>query len=186
LHRPLTLHADARSDAVAQIAVEVERPGPRALVLRYRLIGSMSGVRIPPPAAPDRTDELWRSTCLEAFVRATGEAYYEFNFAPSGRWAVYRFTRYRAGMTAVQGMSAPRIDVQSNEEGMMLQASLELGGLADLPGDRPWRLGVSAVIEALNGDRSYWALAHAPGKPDFHHADGFVLDAPPPGDLDRP
>ena len=42
--------------------------------------------------------------------------------------------------------------------------------------DRPWRLGLSAVIEALNGEKSYWALAHPPEKPDFHHPDSFTLD----------
>jgi hypothetical protein len=32
------------------------------------------------------------------------------------------------------------------------------------------------VIEETNGAKSYWALKHPPGKPDFHHADGFVLE----------
>jgi hypothetical protein len=34
---------------------------------------------------------------------------------------------------------------------------------------------VSAVIEENSGAKSYWALKHPPGKPDFHHADGFDL-----------
>ena len=40
------------------------------------------------------------------------------------------------------------------------------------------QLGVSAVIEETNGRKSYWALAHPPGKADFHHDDGFVLQLP--------
>jgi hypothetical protein len=32
------------------------------------------------------------------------------------------------------------------------------------------------VIEDIGGGRSYWALAHPAGKPDFHHADGFTIE----------
>ena len=42
------------------------------------------------------------------------------------------------------------------------------------------RVAISAVIEEADGTKSYWALAHPPGKPDFHHADGFALQLPPP------
>jgi hypothetical protein len=35
-------------------------------------------------------------------------------------------------------------------------------------------IALSAVIETRDGAKSYWALAHPPGKPDFHHADCFI------------
>ena len=34
------------------------------------------------------------------------------------------------------------------------------------------RVSITAVIEEKGGRKSYWALAHPPGRPDFHHADG--------------
>jgi hypothetical protein len=71
-------------------------------------------------------------------------------------------------------ISVPRIEVQSRIDGCDIEASLELDRLSSLPKDVPWRLGLSAVIEEMSGRKSYWALAHPPGKPDFHHADGFV------------
>lgn len=40
------------------------------------------------------------------------------------------------------------------------------------------RLGLSAVIEGVDGAISYWALVHPSDKPDFHHPDSFVLDLP--------
>jgi hypothetical protein len=40
------------------------------------------------------------------------------------------------------------------------------------------RFGLAAVIEETSGRRSFWALAHPPGKPDFHHADCFTLEVP--------
>jgi hypothetical protein len=55
-----------------------------------------------------------------------------------------------------------------------LDASLQLNALADLPSDAPWQLNLSAVIEEKSGRKSYWALAHPPGKADFHHPDCFT------------
>jgi hypothetical protein len=51
-----------------------------------------------------------------------------------------------------------------------------LGRLTELPRNAPWRLGLSALIEDTSGCKSYWALAHPPGKPDFHHADCFAYE----------
>ena len=127
---------------------------------------------MPPIVAAARTDELWRHTCFEAFVRpSTGSAYYEFNFSPSTRWAAYQFSSYRSGMRVATEIAAPRIEVRSSAETYTLQATLEFDGLWS-----PLHLGLSAVLEETNGRKSYWALAHPPGKPDFHHADCFTLE----------
>jgi len=45
-----------------------------------------------------------------------------------------------------------------------------------LPAGDTFGLGLSAVIEETSGRKSYWALAHPPGKPDFHHTDSFALE----------
>ena len=74
----------------------------------------------------------------------------------------------------VPHMSAPRIEVQTSPELLTLQASLELDRLSSLPRDAAWRLGLSALIEETSGRKSYWALAHPPGKADFHHSDCFA------------
>lgn len=178
MRQALKLHPDSRCDAATCIEVEVARPRPGHLVLRYFVTGKMSDLRLPPVTAPARTDELWRRTCFEAFVRASpGAVYTEFNFAPSTQWAAYRFSGYREGMS-VAGLRAPRIEVQSNAERYELQASLELDGLLGLPSDTVWHLGLSAVIEEASGRKSYWALTHPPGKADFHHADSFALELP--------
>ncbi len=44
---------------------------------------------------------------------------------------------------------------------------------------RPLKLGLSVVIEDVDGNLTYWALAHPSDKPDFHHPDSFVLTLPP-------
>ena len=179
MRRALRLHPDSRCIAATHIEVEVTRPRPGNLVLRYFVTGKMIDLRMPPVTAPTRTDELWRHTCFEAFVRALpGAAYYEFNFAPSMQWAAYRFSDYRSGMSVAGEISAPRVEAQSTGERYELQASLELDRLSSLPGDAVWRLGLSVVIEETSGRKSYWALAHPPGKADFHHSDCFAHELP--------
>ena len=148
------------------------RPHPGGLILSYVVSGRTSDLRWPPVVAAERADELWRHTCFEAFVRpSTGPAYYEFNFSPSTQWASYQFSGYRSGMRVATEISAPRIEMRSDEATFTLQAALELDGLSS-----SLDLGLSAVLEETNGHKSYWALAHPPGKADFHHSDSFALE----------
>lgn len=148
-----------------------------SLVLRYIVAGKMDNLMLPPAVVPARADELWRHTCFEAFISAKQDsAYYEFNFSPSTEWAAYRFTGHRTGMIAAE-IAPPRIEVRRGDASFELQASLELGSLADLSGGA-WRLGLSAVIEETGDRKSYWALAHPPGEPDFHHSVCFATELP--------
>jgi hypothetical protein len=176
MRQTLKLHPGSLCSAVTHIEVEVMSPCAGSLLLSYLVTGRISDLRIPPAVAAARTDELWRHTCFEAFVRnSLGPAYYEFNFAPSTQWAAYRFDHYRRGMRAATEISAPRIDVQSSRTCYRLQASLEMDQMSSLRIDGAWRIGLAAVIEDTSGHKSYWALAHPSGKADFHHSDSFAL-----------
>jgi hypothetical protein len=172
MRHALRLHPDSLCAAATRIEVDIACPRPGGLLLSYVVRGRIGGLRLPPVVAAARADELWRHTCFEAFVRpSTGSAYCEFNFSPSTQWAAYQFGSYRSGMRDATEIVAPRIEVRSTAESYTLQAALELDGLSP-----PWRLGLSAVLEETNGHKSYWALAHPPGKADFHHADCFALE----------
>jgi hypothetical protein len=176
MRRTLALHPDSRCKAVARIDVDVAQTGSVHLTLRYTVTGEIKDVRLPQVMDSARTDELWRHTCFEAFIRAThGEAYYELNFAPSTRWAAYGFSGYRSGMRAATELDAPFIEVQSRHDVCTLQAALDLERL-HLPKGAALKLGLSAVIEETDGTISYWALAHPPGRADFHHSDCFALE----------
>lgn len=173
--RALNLHPHSRCTALIGIEVEVARPRRGSLRLTYVVSGKVSDLRLPTITAPQRADGLWQHTCFEVFVRASAATeYYEFNFAPSTQWAAYRFSGYRDGMTTVREIGTPCIGVQSTPRCYTLQAVLELDGLSALA-DADWRLSLSAVIEETSGRKSYWALAHPPGEPDFHHSDCFAL-----------
>lgn len=171
----LILHPESSCRAVAGIEVEAARPRPWALVLTYTVSGRTGGLKLPAPGVPERADELWRHTCFEAFIAApSGAGYYEFNFAPSRQWAAYAFTGYRAGKAQARDLAAPDIEVWSTPAAFTLRATLELGSLPGLRFGAPWRLALSAVIEEALGRISYWALAHPPGRADFHHPSGFI------------
>lgn len=128
---------------------------------------------IPQAGEPARTDGLWQTTCFEAFVRAPGaDAYREWNFAPSGEWAAYDFTRPREGMAEARVAQPPYIRMEDNLTWWTLGATIAVEAR------RQWQLGLSAVLEERGGAKSYWALAHGEGPPDFHNPDCFVARLP--------
>jgi hypothetical protein len=63
-----------------------------------------------------------------------------------------------------------------DDVGYVIKVDFDLAPFADTS----LTLGLSAVIEEKDGTKSYWALAHPPGKPDFHHKDCFALTLPAP------
>ncbi|MGZ8336761.1 MAG: DOMON-like domain-containing protein [Allosphingosinicella sp.] len=174
----LTPHPETPCAFIDRLEVEVARHGT-SLTLDYRLRGDTSRLRLPDRSEPRRRDGLWQHSCFEAFVHGAGESYGEINLSPSTEWAAYVFDAYRAGMRALDQVPDPGIGVRGNEMTYELRAKMELGGVAALRPDRPWRIGLSAVIEDVEGAKSYWALAHPPGPPDFHHRDCFALELPP-------
>jgi hypothetical protein len=130
--------------------------------------GDLSLLRIPAPRAPAPAERLWQHTCCEIFLaRTPGGVYQEFNFSPSGEWAAYAFRAYRDGEPVA--VPDPRIIPNVSPYGLELSASIDIA-----PGRH--RAALCVVIEQADGRLSYWALAHPPGRPDFHHADGFRVE----------
>ncbi len=132
---------------------------------------------IPEQTSGSRRDELWRSTCFEAFLREDGgPAYTEWNFAPSHDWASYAFSAPRADMAPAEIDAPPYVRVEDN------LAWWALGATIAIPADAAFDLGLSVVIEEQDGHKSYWALAH-PAKgidtpPDFHDPTCFLARLP--------
>ncbi len=165
----LVPHPDFPSVAVTAISVDAGRRPNHELALRFHVEGDMNAVAWPDFDGPGgRTDELWRHSCFEAFVGFDDEpGYCEFNFIAM-QWAAYRFDNYRAGMRDIS-------DVETHGHWAPgLGRAVRFFAAPDLTAPRDWRLGVSAIIEAKDGSKSYWALKHPSGKPDFHHADCFA------------
>ncbi|HEX4268670.1 MAG TPA: DOMON-like domain-containing protein [Steroidobacteraceae bacterium] len=180
---PLFAHPELAPHALRRVAARAEVAGPDSLRFQYVLEADPQLIRIPSPVADaGRTDKLWAHTCFEAFVGlCDSPGYLELNFSPSGQWAAYRFDSYRQGMAPALE-EAPQLAIQQRAARLELQAEVRLGGglLAMGPGSgasRPrLRLALSTVVEDREGRLSYWALRHPPGRPDFHHPEGFSLE----------
>lgn len=159
------------------IGVELSLLGTDVLKLDYVVAGPISDLLIPPKADPERTENLWQHSCFEAFIgQVQSLSYVEYNFAPSSEWAAYRFTAYRDGMVPALDLPAPHIFVEHDDARRFTQTVFVDASAVKGAG---WgSIALSAVIETRNGAKSYWALRHPPGKPDFHHPDCFALKLP--------
>ncbi|MFL6814465.1 MAG: DOMON-like domain-containing protein [Bradyrhizobium sp.] len=171
----LSLHPDCKPGSIADLSVEVAHDG-NAWRLSYIVTGRISHLVLPEPADPRRAEDLWQTTCFEAFIRhATGDAYGEFNFSPSRAWAAYHFDSHRSGMREIELPKDPEIRIERSEGLLTLEAALTV--TKEFTGD-DLRLNLAAVIEEKDGTKSYWAVAHPPGEPDFHHPNCFVAPLP--------
>lgn len=165
----LACHPQSRPGALRSLTASVQRRKD-GLGLKFILEGNLEALRIPAPRPPRMAPRLWEQTCCEIFVAADGApAYHEFNLSPSGAWAAHAFARYREGAMLSDPGLDPRIAVRRGAGKLELDALIRVAGKRLL-------VGLAAVIEAADGALSYWALRHPPGKPDFHHRDGFALE----------
>ena len=180
-HDLLPHPAGAPASPMFKLWVNVDRSaafGRNATLNLFFCVGApASRFVIPEAAVAARRDELWRTTCFEAFLRAEGtDAYVEWNFAPSLDWAAYRFTGPRIGMAQAEVQSEPYIRVEDNLTWWALGATIAI------PADATFDVGLSAVIEEKDGTKSYWALAHPANgldaPPDFHDPTCFLARLP--------
>ena len=172
-------HPDAGPGKVEGFAVGLSLDADGRLWLRYHVDMPLDALVTGEPRAEiERADELWRSTCFEAFLRRPGEpGYAEFNFAPDYRWAAYRFDAYREGMENMVLDGAPEFGIDISDSHFALEVELTLpDGYRGVALD----IALTAIVEEAGGTKSYWALAHPDGKPDFHHEACFALKLAPP------
>lgn len=164
----LLCHPQAPSEAVHGIEACASRAGVELVHIEYRIRGDIARLRIPPRRTPAPGERLWQHTCCEIFVAsAPGGPYREFNFSPSGEWAAYAFASYRDA-SPLQ-IPDPAIEVRASPLELELRATIGV-----VPGRHC--AGLCAVIEERDGRLSYWALKHAPGRPDFHDPRGYLLE----------
>ena len=159
---------------IEEISVEWSMSGNGKIWLRYHASGDVTGIKLPAVAEkPQRTDNLWETTCFELFLRKPDEPEYcELNFSPSGNWAAYSFHCYREKMELLALSQSPEIFMDFSDSHVALEVTL---GLPDIWTRNELDAGLSAVVEMQSGEKSLWALAHPAAKPDFHHQDGFAL-----------
>ncbi|NTS64414.1 DOMON-like domain-containing protein [Sphingomonas sp. HHU CXW] len=168
----LTPHPDHPPLGVRGVTVDLRMIDGGAMLLNYVVDGAETAVW-PERTSAVRSDGLWRTTCFELFLMFDDEEHYvEFNFSPSSAWAAYAFDGYRDGMAELSRDLVPH--VTRIRQGV--EVDCDLGGLPH----GELLMSLTAVIEEEGGRRSFWALAHPPGAPDFHHRDCFTARLPAP------
>ena len=172
----LVAHPDTAPSSVSSVTVQLAWGVSGDIWVEF-MIAPIEEVALPEASSAKRASNLWQSTCFEVFLKYAGqERYFEFNLSPSQEWAAYAFDSYRSGMHDHPVKFDPEIEI-------MVDGGRSHFWLAtDLPLPEPqnpaFRLGLSTVIEEKDGRKSYWALAHPEGPPDFHHDTCFAASLP--------
>jgi hypothetical protein len=168
----LLCHPKTPANAVLSVSAHAKLTPDGVLQLRYSVEVPHDSLMLAPLSSPVRQDNLWKTTCFEVFLRH-GEAlpYIELNFSPSRAWAAYQFSDYRQGMAPLSLNIEPVIQSVQEESHFVLDAMLALP--SDFLG-REIKMAICAVIEEKGGTKSYWALSHVNGDPDFHDQTCFT------------
>ena len=161
------------------IKARASREG-QILTFEFKFTGNFddSIVFSPEEISPKRMNELWTSTCFEAFFGWEKEPeYWELNLAPSGNWNCYTFESYRSFMREEKEVVLLRKELKLTRGHFLIEIQLPPDLLVP---DEPLFIGLSAVIEEKGkepGQKNirYWSLAHAEDHPDFHNRVGFRL-----------
>ncbi len=116
-----------------------------------------------------RAEELWRTTCFEAFFGPPGDpTYWEFNLAPNGRlWNLYRFDSYRKPFPPERSEDfvLDRVSIRDGVVSAVVVARMPVTKL---------EASLCAVLVTANGPE-YYAVSHAGAKADFHLRGSFCL-----------
>lgn len=175
--RKLVPHPASPPGSDFHVEVVLGRLADGGWTMDYRVEDPADALLVPEHAMAARADGLWSTTCFELFVTDPAGGYREFNFAPSGRWAAYRFDGYRKGMREFALFRAPVIEMRREGAAHVMHVRLGAGAF---PHRGRMRVALTAVIEEKDGTHSYWSVSHPPDRPDFHDPACFTLELAAP------
>jgi|GEM_PF-319639 len=151
----------------------------------FQLEGDLTSLDVPlsqVSKSRSQKDELWKATCFEIFLSRPGDlSYFEFNFSPTGDFAVYTFDDYRSDMQPLKQLVQPKFKFERGSDFYRIT-----GAIGDAHDDPRFKLllaepkleaSMTAVIKPLpgQGETTFWALSHAGKKADFHLRSSFGL-----------
>lgn len=138
---------------------------------------ALARLALPPQgAAGGAADGLWQHTCFEVFLGLPDDpAYREFNFSPTGDWAVYEFLSQRQPNPAFHFDGTVQIRCARSAERFVLEAVVPAQALPLAAPGTELLASLCAVLERTDGTLEYWAVQHSGAQPDFHARESFVL-----------
>lgn len=158
-----------------QITGQIERTENR-LSIRYAVTGEIDSVLLPALSNfPSRQHDLWRATCFEFFIAIKDQPrYWEFNMSPSGNWNVYAMDAYRqVNMREELAFTQLPFEFKKNDDEITLDISVDLNLI--LEPNQVLQIGITAIIQTVDENETYWALAHPGPNADFHLRESFIL-----------
>ena len=157
----LVLHPDCKPGPITAVSASVE-PTADGCGAEFRLPGEIGKIKVPEHAASMREDFLWKTTCFEIFWQPDGGDWYrEFNLSPSSKWACYDFDDFR--LNSRDGpVRAIEVACTHSANELVLRANIS----SEL--HNPAQVALNAIVEDLDGNIQFWALAFPDGKPEFH------------------
>jgi hypothetical protein len=164
-------HPQTPCGLIDEVTAEIGLRSGDVLVVSWRIVGNLEGLRIPDSGERLDPERLWEHTCCEVFERpAGGEAYVEWNFSPTGQIARFEFSGYRRRRPP-SSSAAARFSVAIESGELRAEAHVPLSRALG----EGARISLTIVMEDAAGALSYWALRHPCERPNFHHPDGFAL-----------
>ena len=136
---------------------------PRSIEISYDL-SEIDEILIPQKKSLVRENELWKSTCMELFLKDIKESNYkELNVSLDGKWNAYEFSGYRTQMEKSRSVIVS--EVKSLDTNVFWVRFEFLDKLA-----YQLLINPASVIKNTHGEATYFASAHQE-KPDFHSFD---------------
>lgn len=159
-----------------QIAGGVQRQNG-LLNVHFSITGETETIRLPERSpSPMRKDGLWADTCFEFFLAVRGEPrYWEFNLSPAGDWNVYRMDMYRR-IGFREEVSIQQLPIQVKREPGLITIHSQTPLNALISDSEQVQLGISCVVQSIDHQETYWALAHPETHPDFHLRESFLIE----------
>lgn len=145
----------------------------RRLNVSWHLHDPQNVVRHPGGTTAEREIGLWNHTCFEIFVGSSLRAdYLEFNFASNHHWNAFYFEA--PGDALVEYTPIHQIQINT------IDATLGVGiPLMPFPSEfwheGQMKVGISSVLELVDGTLQYWALSHPETKPNFHNRHSWPI-----------
>jgi hypothetical protein len=135
------------------------------LIIRYEIKGPISTLSLSPQ---NKTEPIWKSSCLELFLSTGDTSYDEFNISLDGRVESYSFFNYRELEEKAKTLCTIN-KTETTATSILLEISVVKLSSDKVIGN------LSAIIEEVNGEKSYWSLQHSSEKPDFHNSHFWKL-----------
>lgn len=157
------------------IAGEVIRSGNK-FFLRYGITGNVDQILLPAKSAsPSRREDLWKATCFEFFAAISNQPeYWEFNMSPSGDWNVYKMDAYRrVGFREETAFKQLPFVFRNTSGRLSLDITVDLSPI--LVSQQQVQIGITTIIQTIDGKETHWALSHPGAQADFHLKESFSI-----------